>query len=224
MKFTKINELMKSNIYVKYKIDVSTSQDFDSIYYDEKGIAFGQYGTTHSTTLFTHMALLRTFFDVLPKGEFLDLGSGVGNILIYASNQGWKAIGIEFSKGCIKGSIKNIALAKEKGYDVSKIQLRNENFFPLKFKIEKMLNNSNEDDFRVDLEKIKVKHTSYNFFADLWYHYQVERRQNILNLFSEFAKQNALLIFVQTKDDSFVIPNDIILLDNYEGMFIYKKI
>lgn len=226
----------EDKIYKKFKKEVCTQEIFESRLFDKKGNPLGEYGTTHSTTLFTDLALLRYFFEqkqlISPKDTplFLDLGSGIGNILIYASHQGWKAIGIEFSKECCNASKENIKKAEQEGYiPKNSIQITHSNFFPKEFKIKKLPKSKKEDDFREDLdncEKKSLRKIKPEFFKDidLFYHYQVERRENILTLFSEYAKEKAILVYVATKKDSFKLPKNIIELDNYREMYIYQKI
>jgi len=225
----------EKKIYKEFKKEVCTQEIFESRLFDKKGASLGEYGTTHSTTLFTHLALFRYFLNqkelISPKKTpvFLDLGSGVGNILIYASHQGWKAIGIEFSKECCNASKENIKKAEQSGYiQRNNIEIIHSNFFPKKFKIKKLPKNKKEDDFREDLDKCEKKCSKKikpEFFKeiDLFYHYQVERRQNILNFFSEYAKEKAILVYVATKKDNFKLPENIIEMGNYLGMHIYQK-
>jgi len=226
----------ESKQYKKFKKEVCTQEIFESRLFDDKGNPYGEYGTTHSTTLFTHIALLRYLLDqkhlfnpskIIPV--IIDLGSGTANIAIYAAHQGWKAIGIEFSKGCYDTSIENIEKAEKVGYiPENSIEIIHSNFFPKGFKIQKIPNNSIEDDFRKDLETCEKKckkRINPNILkeGDLFFHYQVERRQNILDLFSKYAKKGAMLVYVASKEDAYNLPEDVVELDNHLDMYIYQK-
>lgn len=222
----RIKDLLETETCKRYKKEVCTNSVFDSCLYSKDGTPYGQYGTLHSTTLFTHLALMRTIFS-RRTGTFIDLGSGSANLVIYAAHDGWNAIGIEKSKECSSCAAKNVEKALRAGFmRKENVKLISADFFPKGFRIEKMKNNSREDDFREKLEGIKNRKNIDAALlqeADLFYHYQVERRQNILDLFSRYAKRDAVLVFVETRKDSFKIPDDVALLDHHMGMSIYKK-
>ena len=42
---------------------------------------------------------------------FLDLGSGVGNLVIYAARHNWEAYGVDFSKNCYDAALENLKKA-----------------------------------------------------------------------------------------------------------------
>lgn len=228
----KINKWLNNKRYKQLKRDVCKTKPFESCLYDKEGNPLGQYGTIHSTTLFTHTALMRFLFELKQlfpeKPIFLDLGSGVGNLTIYAAHHGWKAIGIEFSKECCNASLENIKTADEVNYiNKSNTEIIHSSFFPKDFKIENK-KKKGEDDFRNMLQKIEKKapkRITQQILKeiDLFYHYQVERRQNILNLFSEYAKDKAILVFVETRKDNYIIPSNVAEIDNQIGMTIYQK-
>jgi hypothetical protein len=228
----KIKDWLNCDLYKKFKIEICKQNIFETCLYDKEGNPFGQYGTTHSTTLFTHLALLRYLFslkEIFPnKPNFIDLGSGSGNVVIYAANQGWKSYGIEFCKGCYDASLVNIRSAIKANYIKREdVKIYFNNIFPLEFKLEKYPGDKIEDDFRNNLNKfsknsINLKPEIYKK-ADLFYHYQVERRQNILNLFSKYAKKDSLLVFVATREDSFTLPSNISKIDSELDMTIYQK-
>ncbi|MFT4297981.1 MAG: hypothetical protein ACMXX5_02205 [Candidatus Woesearchaeota archaeon] len=229
----KIKDLLNSEDYHNFKKEVCKQNIFESSTYDNKGNPLGQYGTTHSTTLFTHLALLRCIFEkkelFCKKPIFVDLGSGVGNVVIYAAHHGWKSYGIEFHKECWKASLLNIEIATESEYIKKQdASTKYGNIFPLEMEIQEFPEDKLEDDFREKLQTFSdapkdIEIPEYKN-ADVFYHYQVERRQNILDLFSEYAKNGAILIFVSTRDDSFAIPNNVIELDNQLDMYIYQKV
>ncbi len=233
IKKIKINTWLEDKRYKQLKREVCRAKPFESCLYDKRGNPLGQFGTMHSTSLFTHTALMRFIFEqkqLFPeKPTFLDLGSGIGNMTIYAVHHGWKGIGIEFSEECYKASLENIKTASDADYiKKDNIKIIHSSFFPKGFKIEKK-EKEGEDDFRKNLKilekKAPKKITSEVLKkVDLFYHYQVERRQNILNFFAEYAKDNSMLVFVETREDSYTLPSNVTKLDYQAGMAIYKKI
>lgn len=185
-----------------------------------KNTRYGTWGTFHATTLATYAGLVRSFLDELPKGTFLDIGSGIGCMLIYAAKQGWQSKGIEYAKPCWEAAqmqIKKANLAK-------KIDNKYASCFPKTFKIKTYLQNKKEDDFRETLAAYTAPPIQASFLdAHVWYHYQVERRQNILDLFDTYAHIGSYIIIVKTRDDTLVIPEHIVIHDTFEEMSIYKK-
>lgn len=240
-----IKELFETEAYRTFKKEVCKENLIETCMYDNDGTPFGQYGTLHSTTLFTHLALMRCMFvslseqkqmfksnvknGKLNKPVFLDIGSGAGNLVIYAAHQGWQSYGIEISESCARLSLVNVKKAEDAGYiPKGSIKIEFANIFPVDFKIEKFPGDANEDDFRETLDKYAKKAPKGIKCVkldqvDLFYHYQVERRQNILNLFSKYAKEGSMLVFVETRKDSYKIPEDVKELDNYQGMAVYIK-
>lgn len=227
-------------IFTKYKKEASKHLFYSTLIFDKPSNAiYGQYGTLHSTSLFSHLALLRMMFNYLSKNKkysktFVDLGCGIGVPMIYALKHNWNSVGIEISKGAINCCKANINNSIENNFlnkkSKDKYKLYNKSFFPENFSISKS-NSKGQDDFREELNKLykcnksKNKHIPKSIIknADLMYHYQVERRQNILNLFSKFCKENSYLIFVATRDDKFIIPKNVMKIDEYNGLTIYQK-
>jgi len=203
---------------------------------------YGRYGTFHSTTQFTVTALLRYIIITevekyntsnknkpkvnIQKPVFLDLGSGTANLPIYASHHNCESISIEFSKECFTAAKENIE--KSKSYQKAPIHHYHANFFPNEFKaaIQTFSNDAKEDDFRSLLnkhEKTKSVEPEVLQKATIWYHYQVERKQNILNLFKTYAPIGALLIMNGTRDDTFTLPKDVEVVDVEHEILIFKK-
>ena len=223
-----IRKIKKLDDYRIFQKEASKPIAFSSCLSDSNGDTFGSYGTLHSTTLFSPIAILRILLKKL-NGTFIDLGCGIGIPLIYSVKHNWNAIGIEISKGALECCAINIkSAAKNKYISDKNYKLYNCSFFPKEFKITTS-KKEGEDDFREELNKLSNKNKknidkSILQKGDLIYHYQVERRQNILNLFSEFGKKESLLVFVKTRNDEFKLPNNIIEIDSYNDIFIYKKI
>jgi SAM-dependent methyltransferase len=228
-----IKNWLNQEKYFRFKKEVCKENSFNSCLYDSKGNPLGQYGTTHSTTLFTHLALMRYLFDLKNifsnNPIFLDLGSGVGNVVIYAAHHDWDSYGIEISKNCYEASLINVQMAEESGFiKKNSAKLQYGNMFSLELNIEEFPGDKDEDDFRQDLNKFSDAPRGVVCVdldkVDLFYHFQVERRQNILDLFSMYAKKDSLLVFVATRNDSFELPKNVILVDNELDMYVYKKI
>ena len=224
-----IQNIKLSDSFKKYKLLACKPKNYKTSLRDENNNIFGQYGTLHSTTLFSHIAILRCLFNEFKNGIFIDLGCGVGIPLILALHHDWNAVGVEISKGSFSCCKKNINFAKKNNYinNNCKYKLFNKSFFPAEFQITTDKKNG-EDDFREELNKLSNDNndnidSSILKKCTLWYHYQVERRQNILNLFSKYATINSILVFSATRNDSFKLPKDIIEIDNLDDMWIYKK-
>lgn len=223
----KFIDFIDIDVYKIYKKEACNPMFFKTSLENE-GNVFGQYGTLHSTSLFSSLAILRMLLDK-SNGTFVDLGCGVGIPIIHALHHGWTSIGIEISKGAFECCKKNIKTAIEKKYIIDKnYQLFNTSFFPKDFEITTD-SNFNQDDFREELNKLQNANNSHIdskelIKGDFFFHYQVERRQNILNLFSEYGKKDSFLLFVATREDKYVLPDEIKEIDNWKDIFLYKKI
>ncbi|MFT4344060.1 MAG: hypothetical protein ACMXYE_04925 [Candidatus Woesearchaeota archaeon] len=236
-----IQTIISSNEYRKNKeILIKESISRDKRYNSR---TYGVYGTFHATSTFTPLAILITLFQnkkILGEKTseslrykssdtptFIDLGSGIGVPVLYASMNDWNAHGIECEINCVSIAKENI---KDHKHSLKTQPVyHHASFFPNDFK-PKRSTIEGEDDFK----ELLIKNSSSKNIVgidskvlsegDLWYHYQVERVQNILDLFSCYGSKNAYLILVRTRQDSKSIPNNIIQVDAYETIELYKKI
>ncbi len=58
---------------------------------------------------------------------------------------------------------------------------------------------------------------------DLFYHYQVERRDNILRLFAQYGRVGAHLLFVRSVFDTATTPSNIDEIAQWNGLYLYRK-
>ena len=63
IKKIKINTWLEDKRYKQLKREVCRAKPFESCLYDKRGNPLGQFGTMHSTSLFTHTALMRFIFE-----------------------------------------------------------------------------------------------------------------------------------------------------------------
>ena len=204
---------------------------------------------SHSGTKEWYLSYIRCLFDAkrlfTPTGEktiFLDLGCGDGNVVIYAAHHGWQAYGIDFDEQCYDLASKAISEATSISFiqeGTAKVAFCN--FFPSNFEVSRF-DDDTQDAFRecIDLHFIsapplEVSATELELHldqVDLFYHYQIERQDNLLRLFSEYAKLGAYLLIAQTMvDETFAIPKNVFLESEFgKALFgirpftLYQKI
>ncbi len=176
--------------------------------------------------------ILRYLFEALPKGVFLDLGSGSGENVIYAAQQGWRSFGIELSSPAYDFSLDNITLAESAGYIPAGLaRIARGSFFPADFQVSRSAL-AGQDEFRKRLEALydgapcsdPYKELGIDLEeVDLFYHFQVERKDNIARLFSERARRGAKLLLVSTFRDTFSLPENLVLVDAFGPKKLYER-
>lgn len=179
------------------------------------------------------LGALRLLMQHYPKGVLLDFGSGAGEAVIYGAHHGWQSYGIEFCNNAYGLSIRNIQSAEEAGYITQGLaKIVHGNFFPNDFQVRRH-DDREEDGFREPIEKHTRECEAGNPYidlgvgldqVDLFFHYQVERRDNILRLVSERAKSGAKLLFRATISDSFEVPQNLAEIISGEPLTLYEKI
>ena len=212
---------------------------FDGAAYDpKKGIFLGNPKTFHGTTPPHYLAFLVGLFDAVAQAigyhrpAFLDLGSGIGEVVIYAAHRGLNAYGIDFDEAHHQEAVRKIGIATKTGFTGhGNAKVACGSFFPESFKAERILNNPEEDMYADEHQS--PEHRKRDCYpelgiglgqVDLFYHYQAERVQNILRLMSEYAKTRSILALLRVWQDSFQIPPDIRELGHFRRMHIYQKI
>lgn len=203
----------------------------------EEGHYFGEFLTQNSSSELAHVTMLRILFSQKnefrqtgDKPVFYDLGCGVGALAIYAAHDGWLGLGSEFDDGHYQRALKNIDDAVRTnliGADQAKVAYGN--FFPDGFRVES--GDPQVDIFRGYLRE-RSQVPSINFResfgidisdVDLFYHFQVELRNNVLRFFVEFAKSGAMLAFVPTINDKEILPSGVDFLGRQSLMRLYQK-
>jgi len=184
-----------------------------------------------------YIAAMRHLFDAIKPGRlsfsdriFLDLGSGTGTLVIYAAHHGLLGLGIEADKDLFDRSGNTIEEVIAKSFiKPGRAKVAHGNFFPEGFYVErstemedKWINHlPNQDDPNSDpYSQLEINLNE----VDMFYHYQVERRQNILNLVSTYAKSGAMLVFLPTLPDSFEVPRNIETVKEFRRLTLYKKL
>ncbi len=192
------------------------------------GLFFGLHGGSYAYS----RGVLRRVSRDLPPGNFLDLGSGAGTIVIEMASESWNSYGIDFCHNCYELGNENIKLVEKEKYIKKKsAKIAHGNFFPKEFVLSRT--DKKEDSFREDIEThlhtcqnknpyqklhLKIKE------IDLFYHYQVERKDNILRLFAQQAKPEARLFFVKSFDDAYTLPPNIEKESELDStFFLYRK-
>src|SRR3989338_82560 len=171
------------------------------------------------------------------RPTLLDLGSGLGQLVFYAERMGFEPYGIELCDTCYKISQENLSLAEHLGLITpNKVKLARGSFFPNGFSLERRLKEDG-DEFRNLLSRHHSECiSSINPYQelgkeptdfDVFFHYQVESRKNILRFFADYARVGAILFFIKTMNDYFTPqdqPKNIIILDKEEEVTLYQKI
>lgn len=194
------------------------------------GESIGSKCGIHGSNSF-NFAMLRLLFSYNAPGTFLDLGSGIGESVIYAAHHGWQSYGIEFCRNAYLAAKQNIAAAEAAGYipqGIARIALGN--FFPSGFQVNDPCP-EDEDLFRVDLEKhYRVQGDPYEELGitladvDLCYHFQVQRRETMLQLFSEQGKRGGKLLFTQSMRNASPIPSNLEVIASIGAVTLYEKL
>jgi len=198
------------------------------VYSEHNGFPIGFGVGMHGTVPYV-LGALRTVMMALPKGTFLDLGSGSGEAATYAAKSKWDAYGIEVSRKAYELSKEKIDIARDKRFIKKIPKIGYGNFFPKGF------------DFRVDssggyawdgLEEMLLEAKDADPYqeigldishVDLFYHFQVAFKKDILNLFSEQAKSGAMLFFVASLEDECSIPENVDEMQVYKDFYLYEK-
>jgi hypothetical protein len=206
---------------------------------DEDGFIIGD-GDKHWTTPSNYLAVMRYLFDQKeifhPEGGkpiLLDLGSALCNVVIYAAKHGWLSFGIEIDETCYNEGLKNIAVAENVGFmEKNSCKTALGNYFPKGFELETIIETEGERWLRESFErKIQqaVGKEPYKELGirldkvDLFYHFQIERRNNILRLFSGYAKKEAMLAFLAVLKETFTVPGDVRECARFDDLILYVK-
>lgn len=199
------------------------------------GEHIGLKGGVHGASSWSY-ASLRYLLDYFPSGVCLDLGSGSGEAVIYGAHHGWRSYGIEFCRNAHGLSIRNISSAERAGYIKPGLaKIAHGNFFPDDFQVTR-LDDHEEDAFHEELERHREScgsqnphSTPYNTLGitldeiDLFYHFQVERSDNILRLISERGKPGTKLFFASSFSDTFKVPDNIEIVASDVHLSLYEK-
>ena len=201
----------------------------------------GTHMTTKGYDLASIIAIFKSkqlFNPTQSKPIFLDLGCGLANVVIYAAHHGWISYGVDSNIHCYNASIENIGKAIEAEFiSEGSAKVAYGNFFPPSFVLEKMPNYEKEDPFRKTLDKQLEECPVLDVYAsqlnlrlsdvDLFYHFQVERQNNILRFFSEYGKRDAMLLILRTMNDTVTFPPNIKKIGIFpinEDFVLYQKI
>lgn len=163
----------------------------------------------------------------------LDLGSGNGIASFCFAKSGCEVLGIELDRGRFVASINNLEILKRNSRidEDSKVRFIQGNFFPNNFNVRR--NEDLSDVFSAQLPKLpRLKnnlHPSEYQRTDLFYHYQVESVQNLLNFFVQYARPGALLYICQHGSSSNYnyLPRGIKYLNpggSFFGGHLYQKL
>lgn len=178
------------------------------------------------------LAGLRSLSAHYKAGTFLDLGSGGGEGVIFAAKHGLRAYGIDFCPNANELAERNIRSAESANYitrDLARIALGN--FFPQDFKVERAT--EGEDEFREEIDAHQRECCTSNPYQalgitlkkiDLFYHYQVERRSNILRLVADRAQVGARLLFCASMGDTFEVPVNVRETKINGFLTLYEKV
>ena len=233
-----IAKLVQHESYGRLSRDCITGQlsDVKRVIKGEHGY-MGGFLTQNSSSELSHATMLRVLFgqkndinQTADKPVFYDLGCGVGALVAYAAHDKWLGLGAEFDHPHFKAAQKNIDDAVRAGLiKEGQARIAYGNFFPEGFKIES--GDPDVDIFRGYLRQGEQA-PRINFRdavgidvsdVDLFYHFQVELRNNILRFFAESAKSGALLAFVPTINDTESLPSRIDYLGSQSLMRFYRK-
>lgn len=206
---------------------------------DEDGFIIGD-GNKHWTTPSKYLAVMRYLFDQKeifhPEGSkpvLLDLGSALCNVVIYAAKHGWLSFGIEIDEICHNTGLKNIADAENLGFiEKNSCKTALGNYFPKGFELETLIETEGERWLRKSFEEHILKASAKEPYqelgislgqVDLFYHFQIERRNNILRLFSSYAKKEAMLAFLAVLKETFDVPQNVEEVARYDDLVMYLK-
>ncbi|MBI4453691.1 hypothetical protein HY636_03530 [Candidatus Woesearchaeota archaeon] len=210
-----------------------------------EGMWIGGKCGVHGSCNSAFVGMLGIFYDrLLQNGDykyrrpaFLDLGSGLGQLVFYAERMGFEPFGIELCDKCYTISQENLSLAEQLGIIAqNQVKLARGNFFPNGFTLKKRLEEEG-DEFRGILSRHHsecVSNTNpYKELGkeptdfDVFFHYQVENMKNVLRFFADYARVGAILFFIKTMRDYFTLedqPKNVIILDKEEEVNLYQKI
>ncbi len=231
-----LNEALSDDVRIRRLWKELQEEDriLDLGYRTKNNCVIGTKGGIHGHNNVVFQAAIWSQLESYPSGTFLDLGSGGGEIVIRFARKGWQSYGIDFCFNCYQVAQEEIARCEEEGHiPQGKAKIAWGNFFPPEFPVFQSQDRT-EDSFRKDIANhLRDNHPSGNPYSrlgialaeiDVWYHYQVERRENILRLFAEYAKSGAELFFISSFRDTFTVPANLTLEDSFEGvLFRYKK-
>lgn len=223
-----LEALVKLPEFEALKVECNQETSFRKFKEYDCGWVGGMTGIHGSVSYSVH-AMLRMVLRQLSSGNFLDLGFGDGSVVIDSAREGWRAYGIDFCRNCYTFANENILAAEREGYIAQETtRLALGNFFPQWFVRE----TGQGDGFRDQINAHPaISGNPYEILGiklheiDVFYHYQVERADNILHLFSEYAKAGARLFFVRTLSDT-VKPLKGIAIESsldYLGVIVYQK-
>ncbi|MFA6462051.1 MAG: hypothetical protein WCV90_07345 [Candidatus Woesearchaeota archaeon] len=158
----------------------------------------------------------------LEETSFLDLGSSIGNILWNAANIGFKTYGIDMDQECYEASGDIVEMAEKKGIiPTGRTKIAWGNFFPKEFKVKTSVRH---DGFRDRINEHLLQLPDQDPYVtlgitppevDLFYHFQVERLDNILRFFAEYAHSGARLMFVHSEKDSPRLPKGVRMMESF---------
>lgn len=169
-----------------------------------------------------YLAILRCILhqkDLFPQDaeilNFLDMGSSATLPGIYAAHHGFMSHNIEaIAKYYAKG-MSNIERARSNGLiDGKKIKLVLGDMYPKYFKRERESYSLFE--YRLHNITLRSPKDSYERLGidpgdiDVFYHYQVDSKKNLLTFFSKCAKKGAIFVFVDYYKDRCILPDNVI--------------
>ena len=153
------------------------------------------FGGIHGSSKYFERALLRCILQDLPRGTFLDLGSSGGLVVIEAARENWAAYGIDLCQRCCSFARECICEAEQVGYiPKDRAIIIEGNFFPPHFQV--IRSRGDDDPFEDPIVKHQRASTSDDPYArrrialaniNLFFHYQVERMDNIIRFFAQEA-------------------------------------
>lgn len=153
---------------------------------------------------------------------------------IYAAHHGFKSYGIDFNALCIEYANRNIVTAESLGMiPRNSLRVALGNFFSSDIALEERLGGESVDAFRLENRRLSSAVQGKNPYGelglrlgevDVFYHYQVELRQNLLRLVAEHAKVGAWFVITTTMTDTFEIPSTIRLVKERGGMQYFQKV
>ncbi|RMF06817.1 methyltransferase domain-containing protein [Candidatus Woesearchaeota archaeon] len=164
----------------------------------------------------------------LSNASFLDMGCGVGNVVLRMALEGYKSYGIDYDKDAIAESERareNLGISKE----LARFAVGN--YYPNELhqteEGRRLLKKTTEQ-FRVKRDKEKEQKPEWNSpydalgiryrDIDLFYSYPYDNEEMILHIFSEFAKPGAVLFLRPVFSEEYKLPSNVERVDrNIDG-------
>jgi len=192
---------------------------------------FGINSVTDNTHLFSHVSICACLQALAESPElfpdqprtprlFLDLGCSTGRALLVVGAKGWRSYGVDLNDRCVEEARINISIAGARSFvDSRLVKVCTGNFFPATFDVERLENGAHDP--RSDyLKSLATSAPSWEAASatlgityhdvDFFYHYQVERLDNILRLFAQHARVGAILaVTFSFPENSPTIPDNV---------------